>query len=81
MKKGKQSRTTLLDGTWTVWGPGFDVSLLSSRLWANMARSITESLPLREPYELNSLGTTLHYNNNNNIDHRVTAWSHKLNSN
>ena len=51
-----------LDGTWRVWGPGFDVSLLTSRLWANIARSITKSLPRREPYELNSLGTTLRNN-------------------
>jgi len=57
--KMKHMLTTLLDGICKVWGPGFAVSLLRSWLWANVARNITESLPRREPYELNSLGTTL----------------------
>ena len=49
----------LLDGIWAVCGPGFFKSLLWSRLCANVARSITESLPRLDPYELKSLGDTL----------------------
>ena len=47
------------DGQCLVLGPALSKNLLTNRILANVPRAITASFPLRDPYELNSLGVRL----------------------
>ena len=51
--------TCSFDGMCIVFGPALPMNLFSNRMFANVPRAITSSLPLLEPYELNSLGVRL----------------------
>lgn len=42
-----------------VVGPGLDTNLFTNRILAKVPRTITSSLPRREPYELKSFGVNL----------------------
>ena len=47
------------DGQCFVLGPALSKNLLTNRMLAKVPRAMTSSLPLRDPYELNSLGVNL----------------------
>ena len=51
--------TTSLEGICCVFGAAFPMNLFIRRILAKVPRAITQSLPRREPYELNSLGFNL----------------------